>query len=83
MLQHRILEHLEDARAEDGTVVGATWEVFLASLERVITVHDVKLGKARLEPACGDEGGQLMGRGSVDAEDLHPEKVDRCLPLER
>jgi hypothetical protein len=43
----------------------------LASLERVITVHDVKLGKAWLEPVCGDEGAQLMGRGSVDAEDLH------------
>ena len=71
MLQHRILEHLENARAEDGTVVGATWEDFLASLERVITVHDVKLGKARLEPVCSDEGAQLMGRGSVDAEDLH------------
>jgi hypothetical protein len=71
MLQHRILEHLENAQGEDATVIGATWEDFLASLERVITVHDVKLGKARLEPVCGDEGAQLMGRGSVDAEDLH------------
>ena len=43
----------------------------MASLERIITIHDVKLGKARLEPVCGDEGAQLMGRGSIDADDLH------------
>jgi len=66
-LQHRVLEHLENARAEDGNVVAARREDFLASLERVITVHDVKLSKAGLVPVCGNEGRQPMGWGTVDA----------------
>ena len=67
VLQHRVLEHLENARAEDGSVVGARREDFLASLERVITVHDVKLSKAGLVPVSGHKGPQLMGWGTVDA----------------
>jgi hypothetical protein len=70
-LDHRVLEHLENARAKDGSVVGARREDLLASLECVITVHDVKLGKAGLVPGSGNEGAQFMGSGSVDAEDLH------------
>ena len=42
----------------------------MASLERVITVNDVKVGKAGLVPGIGNERAQLMGSASVDAEDL-------------
>jgi hypothetical protein len=34
-LQHRILEHLENVRPEDGSVVGATGHKCEVSLERV------------------------------------------------
>ena len=68
--EERILEHGENARAEDGGAVSASRKDFLASPERVITVNDVKLGKAGLVPGVGNEGAQLMGSGSVDAEDL-------------
>ena len=67
MLQQRILEHLENARAEDGCTVSASRKDFLASLERVITVNDVTLDKAGLVPGVGNEEAQLMGSGSVDA----------------
>jgi hypothetical protein len=67
VLEERILEHAENARAEDGCTVSASRKDFLASLERVITVNDVKLGKAGLIPGVGNEGAQLMGSGSVDA----------------
>jgi hypothetical protein len=84
-LDHGVLEHLEDARAKDGSVVAARRKYFLASLECIITVHDVKLGEAGLVPVSGNEGAQLMGRGSVDAEDLHTtlkRHID-CGPLRR
>jgi len=70
VLEERILEHAKNAWAEDGGAVSASRKDFLASLERVITVNDVKLGKAGLVPGVGNEGAQLMGSGSVDAEDL-------------
>jgi hypothetical protein len=66
-LDHGVLEHLENARAKARSVVAASREDFLASLECVITVDDVKLGEAGLVPVSGNEGAQLMGRGSVDA----------------
>jgi hypothetical protein len=67
VVEERILEHAENAGAEDGCTVSASRKDFLASLERVITVNDVKLGKAGLIPGVGNEGAQLMGSGSVDA----------------
>lgn len=82
--QHRILDHLEDARPEDGSVIGARRYNCKASLERVITVQDVKLGKAGQVPSVGDEGAQAMEGGPVDAEGLHStqqRQVD-CRPLE-
>jgi len=70
VLEERILGHAENAWAEDGCAVSASRKDFLASLERVITVNDVKVGKAGLVPGIGNEGAQLIGSGSVDAEDL-------------
>lgn len=52
------------------SVVSETRHNFEALLERIITVNDVKLGKAGLVSGVGNEGAQLMGSGSVDAEDL-------------
>jgi hypothetical protein len=56
VMEERILEHAENARAEDGCTVSTSRKDVLASLERVITVNDVKLGKAGLVPGVGNEG---------------------------
>jgi hypothetical protein len=70
VVEEKFLGRAENARAEDGCAVSASRKDFLVSLERVITVNDVKVGKAGLVPGIGNEGAQLMGSGSVDAEDL-------------
>ncbi len=67
VLEERILEHTKNARPDCGIIIAATRHDFCASLERVITVHDVQLGKAGLVPVVGDEGAQAMGDGPVDA----------------
>jgi len=70
VLEERILEHAENARAEDWGAVGASRKDFLASLERVITVHNVDLRKAGFVLAAGKKGSQLMGHDTVDFKDL-------------
>jgi len=70
VVQHRIVKHLENARAEGRRVISSTTEDLLASLERVVTVHYVELRKAVLVPGGGNEGSQLMGHGTVNADDL-------------
>jgi hypothetical protein len=39
MLQLRMLEHLENARPEDGSVIGATRHNFKALLERALSLR--------------------------------------------